>query len=632
MKHRPLILALLLFTLAAPPLRAQWSGWMDITGGLGGMKGNRELDVGLLGHVLAQGDVGLRYQTDAFTWTTSVTGRWEPKSSDNSRMNISLEQPEAMGLELVYKTVKTRPLQVGVRSSFDWKPSQGRHYSGWITYRYKNDRARNVSNSISGTLDLEGMDAQQRRRYYEDPQGFAESLRLEEMDSYTASCYFELPRMNEHMMGAGATGSWQLAGKSLLEGSFSVSSTSNKKNNLWSVFKTTDLDLDDIDEVEAFRRGDAWMYRITPSSIDLDFTADLHLRRTVREDSLRLHWGPGVRFFGNHSLDRNSGATLVDIDDNGHYQWKDSLRLRENFDFLALNAAPYVTVAYRDKHIDLLADYSAQFYFNRLNDDTHRQSLKLISVSPVGNAHFTWKMTDVHKLGFTHKVGVDYPDYLKICWYDRTGGYADQLYRGNANLVSSLHSRYGLVYELQYKRFRYRTDNAVTRRINEMDQTWTNEEIEGRLYKVFYWINSADSWSFGTNHRIGWEGEIVKGGTGVEYNWSRRKAKADGAIKNASDWRLTADVVAVLGKGWRVGADVMYQSSKATFFTRFNEYWKLNAHIQKDFGKFTLYFDGRDLLDYARKTTFTSADMKEYWVEVARDNWRLFLLGIKWKF
>lgn len=632
MKYRPFILTLMLFTLAVPPLRAQWSGWMDITGGLGGMTGNKEWKVGLLGHVLAQGDVNLRYQTDAFTWNTSVTGRFEPKSSDNSRMNVSLEQADAMGMELVYKTVKTQPLQVRLHSSFDWKPSRNRHYSGWITYRYKNDRARNVSNSISSTLDVERMDAQQRSRYYEDPQRFVESLRPEDLDSSIASCYFELPRMNEHMMGAGATGAWQLAEKSLLEGSFSVSSTRNKKNNLWSVFKTTDLNLNDIDEVEAFRRGDAWMYRITPSSIDLDFTADLHLRRTVREDSLRFHWGPGVRFFGNHSVDRNSGATLVDIDDKHDYQWKDSLRLRETFNFLALNAAPYVTVAYQDKHFDLQADYSAQFYFNRLNDDTHRQSLKLISVSPGGNARFIWKITDVHKLGVTHHVGVDYPDYLQICWYDRTGGYADQLFRGNAGLVSSLYSRYGLVYELQYKYFRYRTGNTVTRRINEMDQTWTNEEIEGRLYKVFYWINSADSWSFGTTHRIEWNGKIVKGGTGVEYNWSRRQAKADGAVKRASDWRLTADVTAALGKGWSVGADVMYQSSVATFFTRFNEYWKLNAHLQKEFRKCTLFVDGRDLLDFARKTTYVSADMKEYWVDIARDNWRLFLLGIRWKF
>lgn len=38
------------------------------------------------------------------------------------------------------------------------------------------------------------------------------------------------------------------------------------------------------------------------------------------------------------------------------------------------------------------------------------------------------------------------------------------------------------------------------------------------------------------------------------------------------------------------------------------------------------------LLDMARLTTFESADKKDVWIDVARDNRRLFLLGFRWDF
>ena len=101
---------------------------------------------------------------------------------------------------------------------------------------------------------------------------------------------------------------------------------------------------------------------------------------------------------------------------------------------------------------------------------------------------------------------------------------------------------------------------------------------------------------------------------------------------DASDWRLTADASAKLGNGWTIGADARYQSKVATFFTSFKEYWELGAHIQKQFNKFTLYLDGSDLLDNARQTSWESLDGKELWVDVARQNRRLFLAGIRWDF
>lgn len=119
---------------------------------------------------------------------------------------------------------------------------------------------------------------------------------------------------------------------------------------------------------------------------------------------------------------------------------------------------------------------------------------------------------------------------------------------------------------------------------------------------------------------------------GVTYNQSRRTSRKTGAVKNSFDWRLTSDVTARLGKGWSIGADAKYQSKVATFFTIFKQYCELNAYVQKEFKKFTLYFQGRDLLDQVKETSFESEETKEYWIEQVRNNRRIFVLGAKWKF
>ena len=591
--------------------------------------GNEDLKVGFLGHIVTQGDVSLLYKTDRFSWATTVGGSVEAKSSDNSRLNMSFVGEDALGLEVVYKTVKTRPMHINFRSDVGFKPASNRNYSAWIAYRYSNDRATNVSNSLSGTMKATG---QQIQHYFDNPRELVEGLKWSDMDSHTAGCYYETPRLNEHSASAGAGGQWLLTEKNLLLGGISLSTVGSRKNTVWSVFKTDRGISGDIDPEEAFNRGEASMFRITPSCIDLDFAANIHLKNTVRNDSVRINWGPGVRVFGNHSLDRNSGATMDGINPDGSYAWRDSLRLKEDFNFLAVNAAPFVTAECHWKKIDIYADYALQFYFCRLNDDTRRQPLNLQSVSPSGNSSFVWRISDIHKLGVTHNIGVDYPDYLQICWYDRTGGYIDQLFRGNEGLKSTLHSSYGFTYELKYKRFLYQATCAITRRINEIDQTWTNEEIEGRLYKVFRWVNSADSWSFGTSQRFLWQGKVLNAGLGVGYNQSRRTSSTDASVKDASDWNVSANATFNLGKGWTIGADALYQSSVATFFTSFNEYWVLNARVQKQLRKITLFFNARDILDSARQTTFFSEDGTQHWVDIARENRRLFLIGMQWNF
>lgn len=588
-------LALLLCSL---PLRAQWSGSVDFSAGLGGMEGSLVSDDKPMFHGLTQGVFQLNYKTEKFRWSTKVDGKWEPKTTDNSRFSYKNEK-----VGLVYKAATTRPLSTSIRSDFTWLPSKDRNYTAWILYQYKNDRANNHSMTIKGDV--------------EEVQDF--------------SYYYEEPVMDEHKLETGVKTYRSFnGGRSILHSSVAFQIIGSQRVNTWTVFKTDPGEGGTaIQDDELY--GYAWRYRITPSSQDINLDADIHLQQTVLDSEVDLKITPGARLSTKQALDHNSGATQISLEKE-EPEWKDSTRLREFFNYLSVWVDPYVAADFKWKNVEAHANYAAQVYARRLNDDTHQQPLKVKGVYPVGRANIKWTISPNHSLNLTNQMSVSHPDYLKICWYDRTAGYLDQLYRGNEGLLSPKTRVYGLEYEFKYKRFISQSTVSYKRVLDEIDQTWTNEEIDGRQYKVFHWLNSSNSRSVGLTQKLGWRGKVIVANAGITYNQSRRTAKDSDKVKNSFDWKLTSDITAFLGKGWSVGADAKYQSKVATFFTIFKQYCELNVRIQKDFKKFTLYLQGRDLLDQTRETSFESEELQEFWVEQVRSNRRIFVLGAKWKF
>lgn len=596
MKRIHLFLICLAFLFGGVPLRAQWSGSMDLSGGIGGMEGNIVNDYAPMFHGLANGEFKLNYEKEKFSWKTTVKGKWEPKTTDNARLQYKNEQ-----MSIVYKAASTKPLTSSLKSDFFWTLSQDRNYSAWVLYQYANDRAQNH------TLNYDGD--------------------VQEMEKF--AYYYEVPFMDEHKVESGFKSHRGFnSGRNVLKSSVSAQVIHSNKVNTWTVFKANNEG-----EGNESVQNDYWKYRITPTSTDINLDGDIHLQNTLLDGVTQLKITPGLRLSTKQALDYNSGATLVGPPGSqGEEIWVDSASLRETFNFLSLRTEPFLAADFRWKSLEAHADYSSQVYGRRLNDDTHQQPLKIKGVYPVGKANVKWNISPMHSLNLTNKITVAHPDYIKVCWYDRTAGYLDQLYRGNEQLLSPQTWRYGLEYELKVKRFVSNTSVSFTFVENEIDQTWTNEEIGGREYKVFHWLNTADSRSFGFTQKLGWKGEVIKSNLEVTYNQSRRTAKSNGAIKNSFDWRLKADISAKLGNGWSIGADARYQSKVATFFTLFDQYCVLNAFVKKEFKQFTFYLEGRDLLDKEMVTSFESEEQKEYWVEEVRGNRRVVVLGAKWKF
>lgn len=602
MKHRlPTILFGLL--LCVVPLRAQWSGSLDLSGGLGGMEGSLITEGKPVFHVLAQGTFQLDYKTDKFGWKTTLNGKWEPNVTDNTRASFKKEK-----LGVVYKATATKPLTISLRQDFAWKPVLDRNYSAWILYQYSNDRGHNHTMNFDGNSD----------------------------EINKISYYYEVPVKDEHKVESGVRTFRNFNdGRNVLQSSLTLQLIHSQRVNTWIVFKTDDpgnpgataVDIEDV------ASGYAWKYRITPSSTDFNLDGDIHLQNTVLEGDVQLKWTPGVRLSTKHALDQNSGATQIGYDPDGKEEnWRDSTRLRETFDYLSVLAEPYVTADFKWDKLEAHLDYACQVYGRRLNDDTHQQPLKIKGVYPVGKANVKWNMAPGHSLNLSNQMSVSHPDYIKVCWYDRTAGYMDQLYRGNEQLLSPMTRRYALAYEFKAKRFLSNTSLSFTRVVNEIDQTWSNEEIEGRQYKVFRWLNAADSWAGGLSQSFGWRGKVITANASITYNQTRRVSRTNGTVKNNFDWRATADIAANLGRGWTIKTDAKYQSKVATFFTLFKEYCELNARVQKEFKHITLFLEGRHILDTPRETSFESDELQEYWVEEVRSNRRIFILGLKWKF
>jgi hypothetical protein len=583
------------------PLWAQWSGSIDVAGGLGGMEGSVVNDDAPMFHGLLKGAFRLNYETDKFSWTTRVYESWEPNTTDNARMQYKNEE-----VSIVYKAATTKPLTTGLRSDFLWTTSPDRNISFWVLYEYTNDRARNHTLNFNGDV--------------------------EEMNKF--SYYYELPVMDGQKLGTGFhTYRGFNSGRNILQSSFAFQTIHSDKVNTWTVFKVgegveggTTYDIDDV-------QGHIWRYRITPNSTDFDFDGDIHLQNTLIDGEAQLKLTPGVRLSLRHALDHNSGATQNITPEEGDEEiWVDSVSLRENFNFLSFRGEPFLALDFRWKSLEAHADYGCEAYGRRLNDDTHYQPLKIKGFYPVGKANLKWNINARHSLNLTHLMSVTHPDYIKVCWYDRTAGYLDQLYRGNEQLLSPQTRRYALEYEFNTNHFVTQTAVSYTHVKDEIEQTWTNEEIGGREYKVFKWLNAADSRTVGISEKLGWQGEIITAHAGVSYNQSRRKAKIDGAIKDSYYWLLMGDISANLGKGWSMGADAHYRSNVATFFTLFKEYCELNVHVRKDFKRFSVFLEGRDLLDQERETTFISEETQEFWIEEVRGNRRIIILGVKWNF
>ena len=606
-----LFLVLLLTLLSTPVLRAQWSGSVNATGGFGAVKSLRgEIfeEEGLpkfIFHELGQSTLRVNYNVPNFRWTSLLEGKVEKKSTDNYHITVSAIDDKAhsddildrIDMNAIVKMNEELPVSAQYRSDMMWWPAPGHHVSFWARYNLNYKTSNNLT-------------------YRAGWKSLKESLSQ------------EAPVTWEHTAATGFRTTHELGlSYRVLTSEFSFDMNDKKQETVYTTLGT---------QPGEGEEEEVWLtcYKITPHARISTFKGILHYRDSLlRGRPARLMVNPGLRFTGIKSLHDNSGATLdVEKTTAEELVWRDSTQIREWFHFASLDFQPYLVADLSWKKFRVHVDYALSFYGRRLTDSTHTQQFKWQEPQPVGNGRIEWKINPRHRLTLSNEITLKHPTYLQVCWFDRSGGYIEQLYRGSESLRSTRTRTNKLSYDFTYKRFVASSAFSYLRRLDEIEQTWFKEEIDNRSYKVFTWLNGADSRTFNVSPKVGWRGKMITANLGVEYNYTVRTWRDSDKVKKSNDWRLTADITGQLPKGWTLSTNIKYQSAVATFFALFKQYCVLNTKAQKEFKHFILSLEGRDLLDMPVEAEYISENQKEAWTEKTLHNRRLILLGFSWKF
>ena len=591
---RRLLPILLSFLSLLPSLdsfaQKKWKGQIGLEGGLGG---EAPLYEGFepIWHGLAQTNANLTYTSPRFEWNASLNGKYENLETDNDRVFVSVAKGEK--ISTVYKDNNSFPLNTRFNTYGLWKPRAGEWYKATLSYELRLERGNNFiyRQEIDEKVDRENIDVQAPTKSKHDIKAIFE--------------------MDRHLGSA----------RKVLHGTVNAGGVFQNENSLWSTFHLVG---EDENLVKAFC--------LTPYSQAADVSANFYFADSlIHRRDLQLRLAPGLRAKTAYTSDNNSGATLLDIEKN---IWVDSTSLRESFNFFTINVQPYLMGDLRWKKLSAHINYSLDVYARKLTDDSAHRERNLDFVIPyvIGDGWVKWTLSPMHNFTLSNKMEVFHPSYLQICWYERQGSYPSQIYRGKEDLKSRETIRNAFTYDLKTKHFLSGTTIAAGRNLNEIDQTYSNQHIDGKDFKVFTWVNASNSWNFEIEEKLGWRGKWVNANIAANFKHNLRQSTTTDEIKRNNEWRLTADVLGQFGKGWSAGADIRYQSKVANFFTIFKSYCTLNAQVRKQLGDWTISLRGQDLLDTKRETEFISSDETEAWAESSRLNRRMFLLGVTWKF
>ena len=595
------VLALLL--VAAGTARAQqWYGNVDMAGGGGWMKSLRgELLEGqnpYIGHGLGEGNVGFGYKSPKFQWSAKLKGSYEPKTAERYRLEAKTgKEDKDLNLHALIKANATRPLDLGFRTDFTWTPASQKKYGAWLNIRYQVDgNDAETCNAAIQTVD------------------YTEEWALRKRLTYTA--------------GFNSTHAF---GRRTLQSSITAEFKTDDKHNQWNTLGAKGSNIWDATDPNQLNLW-AKVYRLTPFSGNLSTDAIIHLRDTVLKTRHKLILDPGLRVNVKYTYDENSGATMINPLSEKNWSWRDSTSIREEFLFFTLQAEPYIAADYTFGPLKVKADYGLQVYVRQLQNEKHLDTPTTVVPHVIGKSSLMWKIHPSHELGLSHDRTVKHPTYLQTCSFERPGAFINQIWRGNTELKSNTSSTFSTDYKFTWKRFSAGASLFYTRKLNEVDQTFHKEEIDGREYKVFTWMNSSNSHVGGLNPWLSWSGKWVDAKLNVKYTHTYRIAELEKKQQHTDEWRIQGNFLLKLGSGWSIGADMNYKSPTMTLHTLMTAYWTLNAKVQKKFKSFTIYFQGKDLLEHMQKNQYTSVYGDEVWVEQIYQNRRLLILGFNWNF
>ena len=588
----------LLFLLTAgiaaaqtPPEKAgKWSGKLDLKTGYGWPlkdASDSEEAPDTLGHFWEQLGAQLSYTTSKLTWSTEVQGQFERNQTKEFRIAIKGDGQTQTNLKI---SQFSRPAATW-RSDLRWRPTEARQYHAFVTYQFGFNRTSN---------------------------GNLEALMLFD-DLGRVSVSKELRDEGRHNVTAGFRSNRQLGtARRSLHFSADLHGTYQSSCSEWKKL---------LAHSQEEMANDFYVFRLTPRANNNDINLDFYYRDSLLTGLHGLVLEPGFLVRAQETREYNSGAVL-DHDD----VWRDSLRLRERFDFVQLMLVPHIRSEYRHQRFRAAADYALQFYGRQLTNDIHYEHPNWTRPNLTGRSLVEWNPSPANQLVLGTTLSVRYPGFRQICWFDRQGSDPTQLFRGDPELLPSRTISADFTWQLRYKRFRATTRSTYTRRQNELEQTFWEETIEGQTYRIFTWSNTALARQFTQEAGLGWNGSVFSTNLQLLYRQTKQEALIQESSTKTHYSEVSLNTSLRPGRGWEFSASGFYRGEVQTFYSLLGAHYTVNARIEKKFKSFAVSLEGRDLLDAPVSTQYYSADGSDIWATESRLNRRIFVLGFSWNF
>lgn len=595
MKHKILCTAALVLSLllsfgteragAQDPRKASghWSGTLNLSGGYGQILLRNEdgEPVDTLRHYLGEAAFRLAYQSPKFSFSTEVKGKGLHKDTETDRFASNGVDKGDFKARL---TQLSQP-SGGLRTDLQWRPSGRNQYTFFAGYQFENDDsfATIFNGSIHEDLEHSSFSLMGEQRVHR---------KHTILSGWRSSHGFRDGRRSLHLT---------------LDGTAKL----HDKSSLWM-----DVGPDGLRT-----------YILMPNSDNLDQSAALFLRDNRPFGIRDLQLESGVRLRSTYTEDTNQAYTQY-----GENDWRDSTRLNERFDYLALWAEPFFKADYRKERFRLQAEGALQWYGMQLTDERHFRDLAWEKPVPVGSLRGEWTPAAPHKLALSTSFQVRQPTYLQRCWYDRQDADAQRLFRGNPDLQPVRIHALDFAYTFRLGRFSTISQSNFTYRKREVEQTYVEEIIDGRKYKVFSWLNTAYGESFTQSLSVGWNGKVLTGLLKTSYRQALQLSGKDDRESRSHHWELSGELACTPGKGWTLATKGYYCGDVQTLYSLLKGYCTLNARIEKAFRPITVFVEGRDLLDQPVTMSYYSSDGTDNWTEESNLNRRLILLGVNWRF
>ena len=132
---------------------------------------------------------------------------------------------------------------------------------------------------------------------------------------------------------------------------------------------------------------------------------------------------------------------------------------------------------------------------------------------------------------------------------------------------------------------------------------------------------------------VGWRGSMLTANLSCLYHDLYQRKDLDDKDKENRYWEFAGEVQLRLPRQWTMSVNGNYHTTIRTLYQIVDPYFRLDARVEKAFGKaWMVFLDGRDLLDRPIGNGIISDIEKQNWYEETRSNRRLVQAGVTFQF